>query len=148
MQRHTTAISQTSTHPPPHLPCQPHRLYCVFFFCWRETHCFLMLMQCWRLQKWALVDIAVSDVASCLAVLVRLSLHVVFCLFAFFFFVSFSLSVQFFVSLWFSFCSVLVLIYYYFLFLSFLGVTEPRLSELSVCYRTVHLLIAMADCTN
>lgn len=31
MQRHTTAISQTSTHPPPHLPCQPHRLYCVFF---------------------------------------------------------------------------------------------------------------------
>lgn len=36
------------------------------------TH--LMLMQCCRLQKCALVDAAVSHVASCLAVLVRLSL--------------------------------------------------------------------------
>lgn len=38
------------------------------------THCLLMLMQCCRLQKCALVDAAVSHVASCLAVLVRLSL--------------------------------------------------------------------------
>lgn len=34
------------------------------------------------------------------------------------------------------------------IFLSFLGVTELRLSELSVCYRTVHMSIAMADSTN
>lgn len=38
------------------------------------THCLLMLMRCCRLQKCTLVDAAVSHVASCLAVLVRLSL--------------------------------------------------------------------------
>lgn len=71
---------------PPSLPLPSHTasstvLLLVFFFfvvvvgfplVGDLTH--LMLMQCCRLQKCALVDAAVSHVASCLAVLVRLSL--------------------------------------------------------------------------
>lgn len=74
---------------PPSLPLPSHTasstvLLLVFFFfvvvvvgfplVGDLTHCLLMLMRCCRLQKCALVDAAVSHVASCLAVLVRLSL--------------------------------------------------------------------------
>lgn len=98
--RGTIAISQTSYSTHPHLLWQPHRLYCVFMlesnsllfiFCFLVFFPFVLFfyflffcisVQCCLLQKWGLVNIAVSDVASCLAVFVRLSLHAFSCLLA------------------------------------------------------------------
>lgn len=71
--------------------CCASLIDCTVFLCWRVTHCFFYLfffftflsyffflyfvsVQCCLLQKWGLVNIAVSDVASCLAVFVSLSL--------------------------------------------------------------------------
>lgn len=110
---------------PPSLPLPSHTasstvLLLVFFFfvvvvgfplVGDLTH--LMLMQCCRLQKCALVDAAVSHVASCLAVLVRLSLpachffpHLPVSAFFFFHFLCFLFFV--FTPCCFSFCSLLV----------------------------------------
>lgn len=95
----THTISQTSYHTP-HWLCQPFWLYCVFML--TVTHCFLSFLfscfflfssfplffkiyisvRCCLLQKWGLVNIAVSDVASCLAVVVCLYLHAFSCLLA------------------------------------------------------------------
>lgn len=147
-----------STHP--HLLCRPHRLYCVFmlesnslllsFVFFTFLSCFFVpfdfvSVQCCLLQKWGLVNIAVSDVASCLAVFVSLSLslHAFFCLLFLFpsAFGSFSPFV-------FDFClffGFVCLGFSFFVkfFLSFLGVTELRLSELSVCYWTVRVSVTL-----
>lgn len=144
MQRHTTAISQTNTHPPPRLPCQPHRLYCVFFLLESNSLLFNVnamlatpeMRSSQYSSKWCgfLSRCPGPSVPACRFLPVCLFLSLLAFRFIFCFPSLFIL---------FSCCFNL-----FFLFPSFLGVTEPRLSELSVCYRTVHLLIAMADCTN
>lgn len=86
--------------------CCASLIDCTVFLCWRVTHCFLSffffffclvifiilfcISVCCLLQKWGLVNIAVSDVASCLAVFVRLSPHAFSCLSASLSFVHFS----------------------------------------------------------
>lgn len=77
----------------------------LFFFPFRLVvfYSFFFSVQCCLLQKWGLVNIAVSDVASCLAVFVHLSLsvHAVSCLLvslSFFLWFIFSLSLW--LSVW------------------------------------------------
>lgn len=112
---------------PPSLPLPSHTasstvLLLVFFFfvvvvgfplVGDLTH--LMLMQCCRLQKCALVDAAVSHVASCLAVLVRLSLPCMS------FFSPTCLFLPFFSFTFYAFCSLfLPLVAFHFIHLLFL----------------------------